>query len=632
MPKKQTKQVTSRIKAIAESAKLTTSAIVPGSFLTDVKPMTKQQMEMVVEQLANDAFKPERVSLSESANYATNEGIIARSKLALNQSMKEEFIARGENMLYHTIQSTGAQSSIVTPVAQAGTVSLIGGIIDEVYNKFMKTQATRNPMYIRNYTIPLVIDSMGNMYDLITLQADMEMLEQVAGASTIAIEQKVNFPAASTSLVDNLISLTNLELKAKNPKALPINGPRNFVSRGIRITSIKYDGKTYPQEWESLGIQSQNGQNNTDIAIISLTLSDINPTGGSKVTILGKVTQDGTIELLTNDSKLTQITVKYYLPPLDQQAPFTTSRKLTNYQKMINETARAQTTLNTTISEDFKFMTGEDLVERFNTDIMIVTNARKDAYAIRTVRTILEELKAAELAKTAATPNYVNLETMVTARSVYAERVTDTNTQSNGNQNIYAGYNISLANDLYNVASDINVVLNPQEARYAIATSIHAFQRINTANNESQTRFNLIGDMAEGGIAGFSVGSAYQLNRAAVGSYDTVVVASNRLRTIVDRKERVVLTDLNGNEKKDHAGNSLTGMANVYDFFVLPLFEEAQDTLIFINGLEVFEEGTGMSSAEQSKSVNYTGRFTIATLNKVAGMVTLKERPTEKVI
>ena len=36
-----------------------------------------------------------------------------------------------------------------------------------------------------------------------------------------------------------------------------------------------------------------------------------------------------------------------------------------------------------------------------------------------------------------------------------------------------------------------------------------------------------------------------------------------------------------------------------------------------------------MSSAEQSKSVNYSGRYTIATLNKVAGLVTLIERPEE---
>lgn len=620
----------SRIMAIAESVKQSTKSIVPGAFLSDVKTMTRDQMTSVVNQIANDTFKPERARLSESANLGTNAGVVAKSKLSLNSEMKKEYVARAENLLMHTIQSTGAQSTAVSPVTQAGAVSLVGGIIDEAYNKFMTTEATRAPEYLRTYTIPLVIDHMGNVYDLIALQADSETLEKVAGASTISVLQKVKF-GGKVNVVGNLVDLTNQALAAASPSALPINSPRNFVSRGIKITEVTYDGKAYPQEWESLGVQSQNGQNNTDVAIISLSLNDISANGGSKVTLLGKVTQDGTIELLTNDVKLTDVTIKYYLPPIDQQAPFTVSRKSTKYVKVINETARAQTTLNTTITEDHKYFTGEDLVERFNTDVMITVNAQKDNYAIKTIRTAIAELKAAEKAKKAAGANYVNTETMVTARSSYAERTVDTNTQSNGNQNIYAGYNVSLANALYNVASDMNVKLNPTEARFAIATSIHAFQRINTAGNETQTRFNLVGDMAEDGIAGFKVNHAYQLNRAIVGGYDTVVVASNRLKNTTDKTKEVTLTDLNGNPKVDPLAPTkvLKGIANVYEYLVLTKFEQSQDSFVFVNGLEVFEEGTGMSSAEQSKSVNYSGRYTIATLNKVAGLVTLIERPEE---
>ena len=620
----------SRIMAIAESVKQSTKSIVPGAFLSDVKTMTRDQMTSVVNQIANDTFKPERARLSESANLGTNAGVVAKSKLSLNSEMKKEYVARAENLLMHTIQSTGAQSTAVSPVNQAGAVSLVGGIIDEAYNKFMTTEATRAPEYLRTYTIPLVIDHMGNVYDLIALQSDSETLEKVAGASTISVLQKVDFKG-KVNVVGNLVDLTNQALAAASPSALPINSPRNFVSRGIKITEVTYNGKAYPQEWESLGVQSQNGQNNTDVAIISLSLNDISANGGSKVTLLGKVTQDGTIELLTNDVKLTDVTIKYYLPPIDQQAPFTVSRKSTKYVKVINETARAQTTLNTTITEDHKYFTGEDLVERFNTDVMITVNAQKDNYAIKTIRTAIAELKAAEEAKKAAGANYVNTETMVTARSTYAERTVDTNTQSNGNQNIYAGYNVSLANALYNVASDMNVTLNPTEARFAIATSIHAFQRINTAGNETQTRFNLVGDMAEDGIAGFKVNHAYQLNRAIVGGYDTVVVASNRLKHTTDKTKEVTLTDLNGNPKVDPLVPTkvLKGIANVYEYLVLTKFEQSQDSFVFVNGLEVFEEGTGMSSAEQSKSVNYSGRYTIATLNKVAGLVTLIERPEE---
>lgn len=620
----------SRIMAIAESVKQSTKSIVPGAFLSDVKTMTRDQMTSVVNQIANDTFKPERARLSESANLGTNAGVVAKSKLSLNSEMKKEYVARAENLLMHTIQSTGAQSTAVSPVNQAGAVSLVGGIIDEAYNKFMTTEATRAPEYLRTYTIPLVIDHMGNVYDLIALQADSKTLEKVAGASTISVLQKVDFKG-KVNVVGNLVDLTNQALAAASPSALPINSPRNFVSRGIKITEVTYNGKAYPQEWESLGVQSQNGQNNTDVAIISLSLNDISANGGSKVTLLGKVTQDGTIELLTNDVKLTDVTIKYYLPPIDQQAPFTVSRKSTKYVKVINETARAQTTLNTTITEDHKYFTGEDLVERFNTDVMITVNAQKDNYAIKTIRTAIAELKAAEAAKKAAGANYVNTETMVTARSSYAERTVDTNTQSNGNQNIYAGYNVSLANALYNVASDMNVKLNPTEARFAIATSIHAFQRINTAGNETQTRFNLVGDMAEDGIAGFKVNHAYQLNRAIVGGYDTVVVASNRLKHTTDKTKEVTLTDLNGNPKVNPLDPTkvLKGIANVYEYLVLTKFEQSQDSFVFVNGLEVFEEGTGMSSAEQSKSVNYSGRYTIATLNKVAGLVTLIERPEE---
>ena len=620
----------SRIMAIAESVKQSTKSIVPGAFLSDVKTMTRDQMTSVVNQIANDTFKPERARLSESANLGTNAGVVAKSKLSLNSEMKKEYVARAENLLMHTIQSTGAQSTAVSPVNQAGAVSLVGGIIDEAYNKFMTTEATRAPEYLRTYTIPLVIDHMGNVYDLIALQSDSEKLEKVAGASTISVLQKVKF-GGKVNVVGNLVDLTNQALAAASPSALPINSPRNFVSRGIKITEVTYDGKAYPQEWESLGVQSQNGQNNTDVAIISLSLNDISANGGSKVTLLGKVTQDGTIELLTNDVKLTDVTIKYYLPPIDQQAPFTVSRKSTKYVKVINETARAQTTLNTTITEDHKYFTGEDLVERFNTDVMITVNAQKDNYAIKTIRTAIAELKAAEEAKKAAGANYVNTETMVTARSSYAERTVDTNTQSNGNQNIYAGYNVSLANALYNVASDMNVKLNPTEARFAIATSIHAFQRINTAGNETQTRFNLVGDMAEDGIAGFKVNHAYQLNRAIVGGYDTVVVASNRLKHTTDKTKEVTLTDLNGNPKVNPLDPTkvLKGIAKVYEYLVLTKFEQSQDSFVFVNGLEVFEEGTGMSSAEQSKSVNYSGRYTIATLNKVAGLVTLIERPEE---
>ena len=620
----------SRILAIAESVKQSTKSIVPGAFLSDVKTMTRDQMTSVVNQIANDTFKPERARLSESANLGTNAGVVAKSKLSLNSEMKKEYVARAENLLMHTIQSTGAQSTAVSPVNQAGAVSLVGGIIDEAYNKFMTTEATRAPEYLRTYTIPLVIDHMGNVYDLIALQSDSETLEKVAGASTISVLQKVDFKG-KVNVVGNLVDLTNQALAAASPSALPINSPRNFVSRGIKITEVTYNGKAYPQEWESLGVQSQNGQNNTDVAIISLSLNDISANGGSKVTLLGKVTQDGTVELLTNDAKLTDVTIKYYLPPIDQQAPFTVSRKSTKYVKVINETARAQTTLNTTITEDHKYFTGEDLVERFNTDVMITVNAQKDNYAIKTIRTAIAELKAAEEAKKAAGANYVNTETMVTARSTYAERTVDTNTQSNGNQNIYAGYNVSLANALYNVASDMNVTLNPTEARFAIATSIHAFQRINTAGNETQTRFNLVGDMAEDGIAGFKVNHAYQLNRAIVGGYDTVVVASNRLKHTTDKTKKVTLTDLNGNPKVDPLDKTkvLKGIAKVYEYLVLTKFEQSQDSFVFVNGLEVFDEGTGMSSAEQSKSVNYSGRYTIATLNKVAGLVTLIERPEE---
>ena len=50
----------SRIMAIAESVKQSTKSIVPGAFLSDVKTMTRDQMTSVVNQIANDTFKPER--------------------------------------------------------------------------------------------------------------------------------------------------------------------------------------------------------------------------------------------------------------------------------------------------------------------------------------------------------------------------------------------------------------------------------------------------------------------------------------------------------------------------------------------------------------------------------------------
>ena len=237
----------SRIMAIAESVKQSTKSIVPGAFLSDVKTMTRDQMTSVVNQIANDTFKPERARLSESANLGTNAGVVAKSKLSLNSEMKKEYVARAENLLMHTIQSTGAQSTAVSPVNQAGAVSLVGGIIDEAYNKFMTTEATRAPEYLRTYSIPLVIDHMGNVYDLIALQADSKTLEKVAGASTISVLQKVAF-GGKVNVVGNLVDLTNKALTAASPSALPINSPRNFVSRGIKITEVTYDGKAYPQE------------------------------------------------------------------------------------------------------------------------------------------------------------------------------------------------------------------------------------------------------------------------------------------------------------------------------------------------------------------------------------------------
>ena len=101
----------SRIMAIAESVKQSTKSIVPGAFLSDVKTMTRDQMTSVVNQIANDTFKPERARLSESANLGTNAGVVAKSKLSLNSEMKKEYVARAENLLMHTIQSTGAQST-----------------------------------------------------------------------------------------------------------------------------------------------------------------------------------------------------------------------------------------------------------------------------------------------------------------------------------------------------------------------------------------------------------------------------------------------------------------------------------------------------------------------------------------
>lgn len=572
------------------------------------------QMKGIIKSLADKAFEKERVGAAENAGLNTNQAINVKVRNDIAESSRKEFVARGENFLIQSQHSGGVLSNITT-YQQLYLTALIQGVVQPVYSKIFKTIVDPAPIIMRSISFPKIIDHKGNVAPMIDVINDnKKILEMTSGAGA---NIRFSIPVTGQKIELNILDEYNRQLGT----AKKAHGPRNYINRGWEILSMVYDvngtDKEVPIHAVSMENHTQSGEISNSVGAINTTLYSTDKTAfANDIDIYGRILQNGDTKITVTDPKVKSLKIKFNLPPVGVQNPYTIQHVNAKYQKSIEQNAKASCTLNEMFLDDHVFYVGKDALELFSTDVLEITTAQKDAFTLDKVDRDIEELRKSPNQPFVNSDSYHEGATRkglfedVLDMNVAAEtlRLNDASTTAN---------NLMLAQRLFKLLNKIDIFMNPKERNFTLYSASAGVQWMKDAYGNNVSKFNIVGN-AGNEIAGIS--TLYDVIRCNVGElYNVNYVATNRKRVKEEVKTNADYPNIIPAGKK--------AKIESLDIYINPAFEDTKDTYLMVSGKEYLTEGTGTAEDPASPSLNYQHRFDLLQFNKVFGLMKFTELP-----
>lgn len=577
----------------------------------------------MAKKMSDNIFASELLRQGENSGFNTNDAVTTASRASIIKSIKSEFKARAENVLLGS-QSLGNYTTAINNMQTLQSVMLYPGVIQATYNKIAKTVVEKKLFYDRLYDAPYLIGHDNKIYDYYGTLRDNEALKKLMGhaSPTDVIELPVTnkYVTNVTGVTSTTGALANLIDSYNHGKQTPINGPYNYLNRGIEIVAIGYEeGGTTKQKAVTLitnGNQTQSGEVSDVVATIRLKLSNPSNPTAEPIRINGSVAANGDIDVFCSDDKVKSITFKFNLPVIGMQGAVSIGRKKSQLRFFINEAERFRTTLNQQYIMDSDIMIEDDVIELFNADVITLANQRKDQWTFDWFDDHIKSMK------TATVQDFVNTETVLDRYALFADGKVEMNqimqsAAAAGMEGFMKIHNDMLANEMFKVLNQIELELNPLEKNFVIYSSSLATQWISDMAGNNVTKFNMISDGGDGTIAGLA--TPYTLNRININNHYTGwFVASNRLRS-----EKIEID-------APAFGASAKGYGYLHKYRIIPRLEESKDSFIFLSGPEMFTRGTSTPEFVNYEAINYEIRWDLACINKTIGEVEFYESPMAK--
>lgn len=615
---------TKKIMSVFENMNIYTRSKYNQDFSKTMVNLNADAKKDLAKNIANKAFAEEIVKLGENSGFNTNEAVGIASRASIINSLKSEYAARAENVLLGS-QSLGNYTTAINNMQSLQSVMLFPGVIQATYNKIVKTVVEKKLFYDRLYDAPYLIGHDNKIYDYYGTLRDNEALKKLMGhaSPTDVIEMpvtsnyvtNVSGAQATTGALANLIDSYN-----HKKGGTPINGPYNYLNRGIEIVAIGYEeGGVTKQKAVTLitnGNQTQSGEVSDVVATIRLKLSNPSNPSLEPIRINGSVSANGDIDVFCSDPKVKSITFKFNLPVIGMQGAVSIGRKKSQLRFFINEAERFRTTLNQQYINDSDIMIEDDVIELFNADVITLANQRKDQWTFEWFDDHIKSMK------TATVQDFVNTETVLDRYALFADGKVEMNqimqsAASAGMEGYMKIHNDMLANQMFKTLNEIELELNPLEKNFVIYSSSLAVQWVSDIAGNNVTKFNLISDGGDGTIAGLA--TPYTLNRINVNNHYTGwFVASNRLRS-----EKIEMD-------APAYGAGAKGYGFLHKYRIIPRLEESKDSFIFLSGPEMFTRGTSTPEFVNYEAINYEIRWDLACINKTIGAVDFYESPMAK--
>lgn len=577
----------------------------------------------MAKKMSDNIFASELLKQGENSGFNTNNAVTTASRNSIIKSLKSEFKARAENVLLGS-QSLGNYTTAINNMQTLQSVMLFPGVIQATYNKIAKTVVEKKLFYDRLYDAPYLIGHDNKIYDYYGTLRDNEALKKLMGhaSPTDVIELPVTnkYVTNVTGVTSTTGALANLIDSYNHGKQTPINGPYNYLNRGIEIVAIGYDdGSGTKQKAVTLitnGNQTQSGEVSDVVATIRLKLSNPSNPTAEPIRINGSVAANGDIDVFCSDDKVKSITFKFNLPVIGMQGAVSIGRKKSQLRFFINEAERFRTTLNQQYIMDSDIMIEDDVIELFNADVITLANQRKDQWTFDWFDDHIKSMK------TATVQDFVNTETVLDRYALFADGKVEMNqimqsAAAAGMEGFMKIHNDMLANEMFKVLNQIELELNPLEKNFVIYSSSLATQWISDMAGNNVTKFNMISDGGDGTIAGLA--TPYTLNRININNHYTGwFVASNRLRS-----EKIEID-------APAFGATAKGYGYLHKYRIIPRLEESKDSFIFLSGPEMFTRGTSTPEFVNYEAINYEIRWDLACINKTIGEVEFYESPMAK--
>lgn len=573
-----------------------------------------KQMKSLIRNLADNAFKKDTIGAAENAGLNTNASINTKIKNEVSENSRKEYVARGENYLIQSQHSGGVLSNITT-YQQLFLTALIQGTVQPVYSKIFKTIVDPSPIIVRTISYPKIIDHQGNVAPMIDVINDNKKILEITSGAGANI--KFSIPVTGQKIELNILDEYDRQLGT----AKKAHGPRNYINRGWEILSMVYDvsgtDKEVPIHAVSMENHTQSGEISNSVGAINTTLYSTDKSVFPKdIDIYGRILQNGDTKITVTDPKVKSLKIKFNLPPVGVQNPYTVQHVNAKYQKSIEQNAKASCTLNDMFLDDHVFYVGKDALELFSTDVLEITTAQKDAYTLDHVDRDIEELRKSPNQPFVNSDSYHEGATRkglfedVLDMNVAAEtlRLNDASTTAN---------NLMLAQRLFKLLNRIDIFMNPKERNFTLYSASAGVQWMKDAYGNNVSKFNIVGN-AGNEIAGIS--TLYDVIRCNVGElYNVNYVATNRKRVKEEIKTNADYPSIIPAGKK--------AKIEELDIYINPAFEDTKDTYLMVSGKEYLTEGTGTGEDPASPSLNYQHRFDLIQFNKVFGLMKFTELP-----
>lgn len=561
--------------------------------------------------LADRVFANEFEALEKAKSAMGEDSVKAAFKEEFLNHLKENLVTSQENSIFKYSQNTGQYVSNLSTIDQLHMVALIAGVIQSTYSIIFKTHVEKGLTFTREVDLPYVITSDGEMIDFFDLVNNGKKLLEVAGTNSPT--STVEFTVTGGKVTGNIIDEYNKELLAKDPTTNRITGPYDFLNRGLEIVEITENGKKIPVKWVGTGYPTQSGQRSDVVTTFSATLTDKEEKATKTVRVLGDVKLNGDIVLFVDGGTVTKIKVKFNLPAIGPRRPIQFNTRKTPIVVQIGESFSAQTTLNQNFLEKNTLVLKANLIEDFHKFSMTAVNRHKDEYAFQFIDDTIAKLEGI-----AANANPLeNFETTLTKNRTFAKETVEAYNANKGYVSTLEGNEDVLSRAMFKVTNKLEQALNPQERKYTIYGSTASAQWVREADGGHFNKFQELGDLGEGSLAGLSL--PYQLRKIRIGGHATgYFISTNARKSTVESS--VSFTPAGHTTPK-------TADIDVHRYVVNTNYEAHLDTYAFLQGPEYIEQGTGTDQFGKNTSLQLETMFEMTAFNESIGVIDFKEDP-----